>query len=447
MRLLKEGLGGNVDSSPAAASSSSVLIAGGYDSNTSAVTGTAELYDFDTRQFSSTGSMTAPRVFHTATRLNDGRVLIAGGASNNDPVREGGVLSSAEFFDPAKGTFMATGSMNFARAGHTAMLLPNGKVLVAGGLTENGDAGATAELYDPGTGKFSKLGNLTDGRVFATATLLESGQELIAGGEELIAAGAINDAANLTQVRLGTAEIYKPESAAFQCIGGVSFLGALCSPSMLSRRAYHTATLLQNGRVLIAGGDGDCRSNIGKAELYDPAREDFVPANDMVADRQQHTATRLTDGEVLLAGGLSPCGTGPPVVQAEIYDPAPFMLQSYSGAFSTTGSITEPRARHTAVLLPAGPDAGQVLIAGGSLSGNATAELYVPGSETFECVGGASAAPPACNPSMTEAREGHTATLLVVPPTPVTKKQMTPAVPVTPASIATPIATPPAAQD
>ena len=110
--------------SPVALEDSSILLAGGYDSNSSAVTATAELYDLATRQFSATGTMTAARVNHTATRLKNGKVLITGGASNNDPLREGGILNSAELYDPATGAFRATGSMNFERVGHTAALLP-----------------------------------------------------------------------------------------------------------------------------------------------------------------------------------------------------------------------------------------------------------------------------------------------------------------------------------
>jgi hypothetical protein len=181
-----------------------------------------------------------------------------------------------------------------------------------------------------------------------------------------------------------------------------------------------------NGRVLIAGGDGNCLTYTGGAELYDPKLGAFVSANDLITDRQQHTATLLNDGQVLLAGGLSACQTAPSVLQAELYEseqsvlarmkaegfPSAAVPPLYGGVFSPTGTLTEARAFHTAVVLPAGPDAGSVLIAGGSISGNATAERYVPTSGDFECVGGVSATPPVCNASMMEARQGHTATLL-----------------------------------
>jgi hypothetical protein len=393
----------------------SILIAGGYDSSASAVTATAELYYPDARQFYATGEMTTARVNHTATLLRSGKVLIAGGANNNDPLREGGIMNSAELYDPATGKFTATGSMNFERVGHTATLLPDGRVLIIGGVANNGEAVAHAEVYNPDAATFAKVGRLIDPRVSPTSTLMENGEVLIAGGEVLITQGPGNDFASLVHDRLNTAEIYSSRTAAFNCVSGVGFLGDLCNQSLSIRRIYHTATLLKNGRVLIAGGDGNCLTYTGSAELYDPKLGMFVVANDLVADRQQHTATLLNDGRVLLAGGLSACKTAPPVLQAELYEPSPSVPPLYAGVFSATGTITEPRVLHTAVLLPTGPDAGSVLIAGGSINGNATAELYVPASGDFECVGGVSAIPPVCNASMMEARQGHTATLLAAP--------------------------------
>jgi len=315
--------------------------------------------------------------------------------------------------------------------------------LIAGGFQETGGAVLTAELYDPKTETFAKAGRLADPRVFPTATLLASGKVLIAGGKVLIAGRVDSEMANVVQDGLNTAEFYSPEGGKFACAGGLSFLGALCNQSMLSKRVYQTATLLRNGQVLIAGGAGDCLLYKGRPELYDPALGTFESANDMIADREQHTATLLNDGTVLFAGGLSPCRTAPPVVRSEIYDPNPAMPPTYIGSFSATGSITEPRAQHTAVLLPTGPDAGSVLIAGGSLNGNATAELYMPASGTFQCVGGVSPDPPVCSPSMTQARQGHTATLLALPPpsfTPPLSVAPTPGG--TPAAAATPVTTP-----
>jgi hypothetical protein len=351
-------------------------------------------------------------VNHTATLLMNGQVLIAGGATNNDPVEQGGILSSAELYNPATGKFTATGTMNFERVGQSATLLADGKVLIIGGLANNQEVAAAAELYDPASGTFTAIGKLTDPRVFLTVTPLANSQLLIAGGELLVFAGPVRDIANLVYDRLNTAELFDPARDSFKCAGGVSFLGAVCKPSMLSHRRSHTATMLRNGRVLLAGGDGDCANYKGTAELYDPAIGAFFTANDMVTDRQQHTATLLGDGQVLIAGGLSPCKSEPPPFEAELYDPVPSQPRLYNGVFSASGSLSEPRASHTATLLPSGPDEGDVLIIGGSIKGDATAEMYIPSAEAFACVGGVSESPPVCNASMTVGRHGHTATLL-----------------------------------
>ena len=106
---------------------------------------------------------------HTATLLANGKVLVAGGGDN---------LATAELYDPATGTWTFTGSLNAGRGAHTAALLSDGKVLVAGG----GDNLATAELYDPATGTWTFTGSLNAGRYLHTSTLLTNGRVLIAGG-------------------------------------------------------------------------------------------------------------------------------------------------------------------------------------------------------------------------------------------------------------------------
>jgi len=297
--------------------------------------------------FSATGSLATPRYTHTATLLPNGKVLIAGG-------QDGGILSSVELYDLAVGKFSATtGLMTTARANHTATLLPSGKVLIVGGY--NGAPLSSAELYDPVSGTFSPTGPLITARYRHTATLLPNGKVLIAGGQD----GGV----------LSSAELYDPASGTFSA-----------TAPLITARAGHTATLLPNGMVLIAGGLG-AAIGLFSAELFDPASGTFSATGSLITSRASHTATLLPNGKVLIAGGNS----------AELYDPA-------SKTFSATGPLATARAAHTATLLPN----GTVLIVGGNNGPYLSqAEVYDPASKTF------SATAP-----LATARDSHTATLL-----------------------------------
>jgi hypothetical protein len=225
--------------------------------------------------------MTVARWSHTATLLNNGKVLIAGGEFYNSG---GSVasLASAELYDPTAGTFTAASDMTLARTDHTATLLPSGMVLVAGGDGGNGEnAVASAELYDPTAGTFSATGNMTMARWSHTATLLGNGKVLIAGG----AGGG----ANTIGPAYGTAELYNPAAGRFTSTG-----------SMTVARNLQMATLLSSEKVLIAGG-----AQTTSAELYNPTAGTFTATGSMVAERLTgHTATLLSGGKVLIVGGF-----------------------------------------------------------------------------------------------------------------------------------------------
>jgi murein DD-endopeptidase MepM/ murein hydrolase activator NlpD len=307
-----------------------VLMIGGYGLQGPDVLASAELYDPATGKFSPTGSTSVGRMGHSATLLQDGRVLVAGGevytTDNTSSV------ASAEIYDPATGRFSPTGSMSSRRSRHSATLLPDGRVLIAGGEDFGQNAYlSSAEIYDPATGKFSPTGSMGKVRGYQTATLLSGGRVLIAGG-------ANNDGP------LPSAELFDPAQGRFSSTG-----------SLAVARLLHTATLLRDGRVLLAGGS-DGAAELASAELYDPATGSFSQVGAMAVPRWAGAATLLQDGRVLVTGGSGPAANGgtAPVASAEIYDPA-------TGKFSPTGSMTTVRYLHTATLLRD----GRVLVAGG----------------------------------------------------------------------------------
>lgn len=332
-------------------SNGKVLVAGGYVYKPYCFAGTtsAELYDQDARTFSSIGSMNTPRYAQTSTLLANGDVLIAGGftydrptCSDMDPAP---AVKSAELYDPAHGSFQSTGNMAGERGGHTATLLADGKVLVAGGSESDDEfqydeGSAAAEVYDPAIGAFTPTGIMTAARVGHNATLLADGKVLITGGWT----SAFSPVA--------TAELYDPSTETFSPTG-----------SMTSARGAHTATLLLDGRVLITGGVFDATNAGSKtAEIYNPTTGSFAATDPMDVARQFHTATLLPNKTVLVVGG------GDQV--AEIFDPA-------SNSFSLTGITEIDRFEHSATLL----QNGTVVVIGGvgsqwALSALATAELY-----------------------------------------------------------------------
>src|SRR6266849_4735206 len=280
----------------------------------------------------------------TATLLANGHVLIAGGVAH-----EGASSATAELYDPATRGFALTGGLLTGRSRHTATLLQTGKVLITGGIDKDGKPVRAAELYDPASGRFLATGNMLEGRYDHTATLLANGKVLITGG------GTTTRGVTNTD----TAELYDPASGTFS----------------------HTGTVTR---------------------YYDTTSEKFFYKGQMNATHAMHTATLLPNGDVVIAGGMD--ADGKPQALVEIYHPASGKFALTTKAFPHTGTaMTDVRCEHTASILPN----GQVLIAGGSDTNGvlATAELYDPAQGTFTCVGGRSGGPISlCKQSMTDFR-------------------------------------------
>ena len=271
--------------------------------------------------------MLEARSGHTATLLPDGRVLIAGGMRRNQDF-----YKSAELYDPATKKFRATGEMNLARVGHAAVLLRSGKVLIVGGWVGHGCTDS-AELYDPSTGRFVVIAKMASRRGQPSATLLSNGDVLIAGGADHDTPGGI-----------ASAEVFHADILRFEPIESMHF-----------PRISHTATLLNNGRVLITGGRGE--SVTATAELYDPQTKTFLRTGSMLTARYKHTAGLLTDGKVLIAGGSDDRDWQGLTNSAEIYDP-------HTQKFVATSPLNDKRFKlpEESVQLAT----GKMLIAGGS---------------------------------------------------------------------------------
>src|SRR3989442_1737312 len=339
-----------------------VLVVGGSDNGFN-VLDSAELYDPVTGMWSVTGSLNTPRGSHTATLLPDGKVLIVAGDTSNSPP-DFGRGGTAELYDPSTGTWSLTGSLNVTRCCHSATLLQTGKVLVAGGFDL--DTVKSAELYDPASGTWSLTSSLNVARYWHSATLRQDGRVLVAGGS--------NDG-DLAST-LSSAELYDPAEGTWVVVSNLSASGGV----------FHTATLLSNGNVLVGGGNG---GGIGGdtifalSELFDPATRNWSSAGNLAAARFAHPAALLPTGEVLVAGGTSQANHYPNLTysnldSAEIYD-------SNTGTWTSAASLGSARGGHTATLLPD----GRVLVAGGSIVGPSYTTIALNSAELY-----GSASPP-----------------------------------------------------
>jgi hypothetical protein len=332
--------------------------------------------------WSLTGSMNTGREDHTATLLQNGEVLVAGGISAADAT-----LASAELYSPTRGKCTVTGNMTTARYGHSAELLPNGEVLVAGGIssTSNGTILGESELYNPTTGAWTKTGSLTTARYEHGAAMLTDGQVLVAGGY-----GAEDSI-------LASAEAYNPTTGKRVVTGG------------LHDARSTNAALLRVGAVLMAGGVGSGNENT--AETYLNGVWTLTTA--MVFSHPSRRIAALADGDALIYGGTlasyvaeyyapstgswtatHDLGLNPPggntltllnsgevllvggsthVGTSYVAQTSCHLYTSSNNAWSSTGSLNHARVAHTATLL----QNGEVLAAGGGAT-PASAELYTP---------------------------------------------------------------------
>ena len=288
----------------------------------------------------STGNMSAARAAHTATLLPNGKVLITGGMERN-----GVFFASAELYDPATGKFTPTGSMSTKRVAHKAILLRTGKVLIIGGSNHEDGALASAELYDPATGTFALTGSMKE-KGGGLVTVLADGRVLVAGGYN---------------------ELYDPVTGTFSLTGNID-LQQSSTATLL--------TLLKNGKVLLTGSvTYPSEIPLAKAELYDPTSGGFTAIGNMTTARAKHSATLLPDGRVLITGGIDRNGPQGRTASAEIYDPA-------KNSFVAIANMSLARFKHaeTAVVL----SNGKVLIAGGG----ERAEVFDSATNTFGIASG-----------------------------------------------------------
>jgi Galactose oxidase, central domain/Kelch motif len=342
-----------------------VLIVGGLDSS-GVIPAFAEVYHPQTSTWSLTGKMLIPRMNHAAVLLASGNVLVAGGSNGSE------ALASAELYNPKTGTWSLTDSMHVARENFTATLLHNGEVLVTGG--DNGHqpfikALRSAELYNPSTGKWTLTGNMRTTHFHHTATLLTDGDVLIAGGDD--GAGYASAPAKgsstmcLCAHATATSELYNPARGTWSKTGNMNY----------ARDLFMTAVIPgDNGKVLAAGGftcntaTSSC-TIMSSAEIYNPVDGTWALTASMHQARYSFIAARLgaASRQILVAGGLIP--TRIDTDSAEIYNAA---TGTWSIATSMSVPCDQPTASHLAN--------GQLLIAGGVNSTGAlsTAEVFTP---------------------------------------------------------------------
>jgi WD40 repeat protein len=326
-----------------------VLVVGGHNPSDPWIAG-AEIYD----PLSAAWSMSQPLfnhgIGHTATLLNDGRVLVTGGCSGDGAP---GRISQAELFDPTSNSWSGAGLMSQSRCGHFAALLANGQVLVAGG--ENGESIlGSSELYDPVSNQWSQSGALNVARSGAVAVTLSDGRVMATGGR-------INRIGS--ESTIDSVEIYDINSGIWNQV-----------MPMPEARYAHTANLLPGGEVLVVGGLEDLENGLkrflGSVDIYDPDDDSWSQMASTASPRAYHTTTLLPDGRIFVAGGMSAEGiilasteilvvSKPPKYAIPTPGEWPTSIPSLTLTSTITATITGPTpAETTPTLTPEGTSGG-----------------------------------------------------------------------------------------
>jgi PKD repeat protein len=342
-----------------------VLLTGGQIQNApaSVITNSVDAFNPADNSITPVAPMTIRRWSHTATTLADGRVLVTGGRTNSTAAT-GIVLATAEVYDPATNTWTETaGPMNVARRSHTATLLANGKVLIAGGgngvSTTTSQAIQSAELFDPVTGMFTLIGNMLDRRSAHSAILLDDGKVLISGGSNGIG----------TLFPVNTAELYDPATNTFTPTGNMNYPHLAQLPGKLRDGRVVQGSSYYNTSHTSAGG-----RITDESEIYNPVTESWTPVAPMFKQRIDIGAQGLLDGTLLVAGGVTTSPNFPSIFQptSEVFDPATM-------SWKLSGIMSAGRDEFSGLLL----DDGRVMISGGFLSPGAvllkSVEVYTPG--------------------------------------------------------------------
>ncbi len=314
------------------------LLSGGISTSPSgsAAANSAQIFNPATDAWSIGASLLTARENHTSTLLANGKMLVVGGDTatglGNNPV-----LASVELYDPSANTWTAAASLITGRTNHTATLLANGKVLVAGGVDSSGNPVPTAEVYDPQANTWTPAGSLIHPRYGHTATLLNTGKVLVVGGVNGISSGG-------TLVPLSTTELYDPSANTWT------------AAAVMQTGVYqHTATLLSDGTLMIAGGANAGYTITDGVMLYTPGSNTWSQLAPMNNPRAQHTATLLPSGQVLVAGGEGGILTsGTDVAASEIFTPS-------ANTWTSGAPLKLPRNGHLSILL----NDGRVMIVGG----------------------------------------------------------------------------------